>query len=156
MLVENPAWLLFAASAIVVVGIVIAFRQTVSNVLSAGQMEGAEEGVPSLVQREFTRFFIKMLVIESLPLLLVIFFFIQVLEGRGAVEVEVPLILIFLLLIFGWVNVFLTRMQVVQDPRSNEVLKKRITAHAVIIGGMLSAFPLISLALCLLILTGSL
>jgi hypothetical protein len=71
------------------------------------------------------------------------------------VEPVVPLIVTLLIMVFGAVNIFLTRMQIQQDPHLSDSAKRYVANQSIIVLALVNALPLISLVFCMLVLTGS-
>ncbi len=146
-IVSNPAWLFVISSAIAVVGIVLSFKLSVSNLLSAEN--SGEETLRAGFQKEFIRFITRLLFIEALPLILTVWGIIQIFDSVE-VEVEIPLILVFLILVFGWIQIFLTRSQVMRDPHSSASLNRHVSNFSMITIALASALPLISLMMLIM------
>lgn len=149
-IVSNPAWLFVIASAIAVVGIVLSFKLSVSSLLSVET--SGEEALRTGFQKEFIRFITRLLFIEALPLVLILWGITQIFDGVE-VEVEIPLILVFLILVFGWIQIFLTRSQVMGDPHSSASLKRHVSSFSMITIALAGALPLISLLMLIMKLT---
>jgi hypothetical protein len=158
MTLQNPLWLFVIASAICVVGIVSAFKQMVSSIVSSVHMEGPE--LKSLVAREFRRFIVKLAFIETVPMILLCFGMLQVLGSfqiidHPVIEPVVPLIVTLLIMAFGGINIFLTRVLTLQDPYLSDSAKQYVANQSIIVLTLSNAIPLISLVFCIMVLTGS-
>jgi hypothetical protein len=153
MTLQNPLWLFVIASAICVVGIVFSFKQMVSNIVSS-------EYSQDLFAKEFERFIVRLVAIEAVPVLLIAFGILQIFGSfhiidHPVVEPVVPLIVTLLIMAFGAVNIFLTRMQIQQDPHLTDSTKRYVANQSIIVLALVNALPLISLVFCIMVLTGS-
>ncbi|BCU81010.1 hypothetical protein JIR001_07930 [Polycladomyces abyssicola] len=153
MTLQNPLWLFVIASAICVVGIFFSFKQMVSNIVSS---EYSQE----LFAKEFERFIVRLAAIEAVPVLLIAFGILQIFGSfqiidHPVVEPVVPLIVTLLIMAFGAVNIFLTRMQIQQDPHLTDSAKRYVANQSIIVLALVNALPLISLVFCMMVLTGS-
>jgi len=157
MILQNPFWWLVIASAICVVGIVFAFKQMVSNIVSSGHLEEAE--IHSRVSREFQRFILKLAFIEAVPIIIT-FFSISHIFGsmrivdHPVIEPVVPFIVTLLLMAFGSVHVYLTRVHTLQDPQLSHFVKLHVANQSMLALAFVNTFPLISLFFCVMVLTG--
>jgi hypothetical protein len=158
MSLQNPFWWLVIASAICVVGIVVAFKQMVSSISTSGHLEETE--LRSQVSREFQRFILKIAYIEAVPIIIICFSMFQILGiypivAHPVIQPVIPLIVLLLIMAFGWINVFLTRVQTLQDPQLSDSVKQYVVSHSILALAFVNAIPLISSFFCVLVLTGS-
>lgn len=158
MILQNPLWWLVIASAICVVGIVFAFKQMVSNIVSSEHLEEAD--IHSKVSREFQQFILKLAYIEALPIIIICFSILQIfgsmrIVDHPVIEPVVPFIVTLLLMAFGSVNVYLTRVHTLQDPQLSHFVKQHVANQSMLALAFVNALPLISLFFCVMVLTGS-
>ncbi|MDR6226188.1 hypothetical protein [Desmospora profundinema] len=135
---ENPSWLFVIATAIAVVGIVIIFKQLISRV--------HEQGEKFESKKELASFLMKLAMVEGIPIVMIAFGMMQIMETTG-IDYVIPLILIFCFLLFGLIQIFLTRQQVNNDPRTPEQVKRLVSGYSILGAAFASAFPIISIAL---------
>ena len=103
----DAGWFFVIASLIAVIGVVVAFKQLVHQV---GEMidrgDTINEGV---LQAQMTRFFMKVAIIEAIPIILIVLGFMQIGESTGDSNQMIPLTIILLIFVFGIINVMLSK-----------------------------------------------
>lgn len=137
---ENPSWLLVLSSGIAVVGMGIIFRQLLSRF--------QEQGEAFDLQKELQSFLTKIVMIEAIPIVLIAWAIMQLFEG-AEFDFLIPLFILIGLLLFGFIQVFLVRQQVVHDPRLPEKVKRQATGLSSLGYAFITAIPIISIAIIL-------
>ncbi|MBM7573573.1 hypothetical protein [Aquibacillus albus] len=140
----NTGWLFVLASAIAVVGIVTAFKQMM--VVVEGKLEKEEVVSTNSLQKQLSGFFIRVALIESIPIVLIVFGFIQMETWVGnQSDILLPLIIIIIILVFGIINVFLSRGSLLAFNDLPKEAKTFIQTLIFIGMAMVSAIPIISI-----------
>ncbi|GAA0471687.1 hypothetical protein [Alkalibacillus silvisoli] len=117
----DPVWFFAIATIIVVVGIVIAFGQSMNqleNQLNQGEV------TRDFTQKLTTRFMVKVAVIEIIPIILIIVGFMHLEEGDGSQGAIIPLAVALLVFIVGLIRLFSSR-EILQHPN----IDKETTAY---------------------------
>ncbi|MFS0863826.1 hypothetical protein [Fredinandcohnia sp. 179-A 10B2 NHS] len=138
----NPAWLFVAATAIAVIGILLAFKKFMRQVQA--QINNGQELKLQGLQKEQTRFFINVAVAESIPILLIVFGFMQIEQVTEPINIFVPLLSIIVIVAIAKINALATRRDVIgHNPLSQS---KNIVNTLFFIGlALMSAIPVISI-----------
>lgn len=142
----NPGWLFVLASIIAVTGIVISFKQLMRKIESS--IEEQSELSSREVKKEQSKFFIKVLMVESIPLVLIILGFMQIgtlTEPLEQTEVILPFALVVITLGTGIVNIFLSRMRLLADYQVAKPTENIINTITVLGIMLVGAIPIISL-----------
>ncbi|MCT2534955.1 hypothetical protein NC661_17525 [Aquibacillus koreensis] len=137
----SPAWLFSLASIIAVFGILLAFKKMVASIqykLENNQLTS------ETIQKEQSRYFLKVAIIEAVPILLIIIGFMQIgSEEVSTISTTIAALIIIGLIILTVVHVFLAR---------NELLRVTSNEHKAYIHtllflgfGTILAIPIISL-----------
>ncbi|PTM59841.1 hypothetical protein [Desmospora activa] len=140
---ENPSWLFALASIIAVVGIVIVFKSFIGRLQAKG-----EEAEEIDLQREFAPFLLRVSLVEVVPLVLIAVGTMQIFDGTGS-DIIFPLVLILGALLFGCINIFLTRQEVINNPRISEKGKMLLNLFCMVAIAFVTAIPLISVIIIL-------
>jgi F0F1-type ATP synthase membrane subunit c/vacuolar-type H+-ATPase subunit K len=139
----NPAWLFVIAAIIADVGILYSFRKLISPI-QANIEEGKEINMETF-QKEQTRFFIRVAVVEAIPILLIVFGFAQIEQYVGTINVLFPLAIIIAVFLFAVIRVFTIRRDSVGFKNEAPESTKNLVNTYVFIGiALLSAIPLVS------------
>lgn len=137
---ENPAWLFAIATMIACGGIAIVFKQLMARIVHI--VEGEKDS--HTLQRDTTNFFIKVAIIEVIPIILLIFGFIKMNEYNGTInDMIVPLIVTLAVYIFCLLVVFLSAKQVQNHPNITEMLRNQSSVFMMMGIAISSTFPLI-------------
>lgn len=139
------AWLFVAATLIAIMGILFAFRKMMSGIQEI--VANNEEISSSKIQKAQTNFFIGVALAESVPILLIVFGFIQ-LENRDMDSINdmmIPLIVIIGIWIYGVFNIWMARKDTLGDRDISKESKMAINTMAMIGVSLISAIPIISL-----------
>jgi hypothetical protein len=147
----NPAWLFVIASVIAVVGILFAFRKMMSQ-LQEKVEEGNEINMESF-QKEQTRFFIHVAIVEGFPILLIVFGFGQIEHLVEPVNIFIPLVIIIVIFLASLFSVLTLRRDILGYKELSQGLKNIVNTFVFIGLIFLSAIPTISIV-ALLIITG--
>jgi hypothetical protein len=83
------------------------------------KIENQQPATPENFQQETTRSFINVMVIETIPILLIFYGFIQMEAWFGAPN-QIPFILTITILLFGVVNVLLSRWRILSSHKIND------------------------------------
>ncbi|WP_416147478.1 hypothetical protein ACM26V_14725 [Salipaludibacillus sp. HK11] len=148
---ENPIWLFVIAAYIAVIGIFIAYKPIVASFEK--RVLDKERVTQDNFQKEVTRFFIKVPIIEIVPIFLVIFGFIQLDEVQGTgqfSDVVVPFALVMVVLLFTIVKVISMRGRIASISDIDNQSKNYINTLTFISISLLSALPIISIVAMIL------
>jgi MFS family permease len=141
----NPAWFFVIATIIAVFGILFAFKNLMAHVRE--KIEKGQEVSGESLQQEQTRFFIKVAMVEAIPILLIVFGFMQIEQiNVQAHNTLLQILIIVGIVIFAFIQIlFLKRDMVGQhDPISPE--SKTLVNTLMMIGlAMVSAIPIVSI-----------
>jgi F0F1-type ATP synthase membrane subunit c/vacuolar-type H+-ATPase subunit K len=142
----SPVWLFVVAAIIAVFGIIFAFKKMAGGIET--KLENNEPLNQGSLQKEFTRFFITIAIVEVIPILLLVLGFAQM-EGLFTQTtnqgIMLPLSLVFLTLLFGIGNVLLTRSRLLNDHDPSNESRNMINTITFIGMGMVSSIPIVSI-----------
>lgn len=137
---ENPAWLFAIATLIASSGITVAFKQLMN--LSIVVIEEKEN---EQLQRGLTNFFIKIAVIEILPILLTVFAIIKLQHFSGTIDdMILPMAIIGAIYILSLLVIFISAKQVQNDPKVSEKINSQVSTFMMMGIAISSTFPLIA------------
>jgi hypothetical protein len=141
-----PGWWFAIASIIAVLGIVFFFKQMVRSV--SDHLEKGEEKNISAIQSLLSRFFIKVAIAEVIPIILIIVGFVQ--SEKWTKEISTmaaytPFIIVILTLLFGNLNVILSRGSLLLFNDSKGQWKGTIDSIIFSAMAVVSAIPIISI-----------
>jgi hypothetical protein len=141
-----PGWWFAIASIIAVLGIVFFFKQMVRSV--SDHLEKGEEKNISAIQSLLSRFFIKVAIAEVIPIILIIIGFVQ--SEKWTKEISTmaaytPFIIVILTLLFGNLNVILSRGSLLLFNDSKGQWKGTIDSIIFSAMAVVSAIPIISI-----------
>ncbi|MBB6452055.1 putative membrane protein YecN with MAPEG domain [Salirhabdus euzebyi] len=141
----NPGWLFVLASLIAVVGITISFRQLITRL--EDKLRDSEEVNQKTFQKDLSRLFIKIMIIESIPIILIFLGFIEMnyFELTNLFQVYIPLILVLGILVFGLISIFSTRGAVIAMHEIPKDTRGFIYTLLFIGMALVSAIPIISI-----------
>ncbi|WP_088075388.1 hypothetical protein [Litchfieldia alkalitelluris] len=142
----NPIYLYLLASFIAVFGLLISFKKMVS--IMEDKLEKGESVTKSSFQKEYNKFFITAPMIEFIPILLIVFSFIQMEEWAPQItqnDVILPMILIIIILLFGVLNVFLIRRRIVSISNIDSASKNFINTTTFMGISLISSIPALSI-----------
>lgn len=139
----NPAWIFVLATVIAVFGILSAFKSMMATV-KAKIEEGHEFSVESL-QKVQTRFFIKVALAESIPILLIVFGFMQIEQTNGqGFSVLLPLTIIGAVFIIALVNIVNIRSDSVGYNEHSKTSRNMMNTLTFIGIALVAAIPIVS------------
>ncbi|GAE35957.1 hypothetical protein [Halalkalibacter akibai] len=139
-----PIWLFVLATVIAVVGIVFYFKKFMSDLQT--KMDNNEEVTTTNIQKENSRFFVRVMLVEAVPIVLVVFGF-MLFETVGVVrvmDVLPALIIIAVTFIAGVANIFLARGQLLSGRDVSSQAKAAILSMTFVGISLTAAFPIIS------------
>ena len=140
------AGLLFAlASLIAVTAIVVSFKQLIGDVQN--RLSESPELTQDMLRQEFTRFFIKVAIVEALPILLIVLGFVQIGGQEGTftlMEVLPSMVIVAILLAVGIFNVFIARQDTISLGSFSTQTKTMINTVCMIGLSLISAIPIVS------------
>lgn len=140
----NPAWFFVLATIIAVFGILFSFKNMMAFV--QGRIEQAQEVSGESMQKEQTRFFIRVAMSEAIPLILIVYGFMQI--GQivdQTYNMLLPLLIIVGVVIFAFVQIlFLKRDLIGRNDEVSTESKNFINALIMIGLAMVSAIPIVS------------
>jgi F0F1-type ATP synthase membrane subunit c/vacuolar-type H+-ATPase subunit K len=141
----NPAWYFVLATIIAVFGVLFSFNRMMGEVqkrVKIGQTVNGES-----FQKEQTKFFISVAIVEAIPILLIVFGFMQI----GLIEEEtyntlLPLLIIVGIIIFALIQILTLRRDLVTERNSLSTdMTNLINTHLMIGLAMVSAIPIVSI-----------
>lgn len=139
----NPAWLFVLATVIAVLGILYAFKQMIVKIQE--KVENGQEVKAESIQKEQTNFFIKVAMFEAIPILLIVYGFMQIGIEDENYSIILPLIIIAGILIFALVQILaLKRDLSVQNDRFSPETIGLVNTLIMIGMAMVSAIPIVS------------
>lgn len=140
-MLENPAWLFALATIIACLGIITVF----SNMMNRLAEIINEDDEANLLQREMTRFFIKIVIIEIIPIVLLIVGITKINQFNGTLnDMIVPLIVTVIIFLFSLVVIFFTARRVQNTPDISSFLKNQVSTFMMMGIAISSTFPLIA------------
>ncbi|WP_442599783.1 hypothetical protein [Neobacillus sp. D3-1R] len=144
----NPAWLFVIASIIAVIGILFSFKIMMSQIQTIIQDQGLNM---EMIQKEQTRFFIKIAISEAVPILLIVYGFTLIGELEEPVNILFPIVIIVGVFLFALVQILLTRRDVLGFHDVNSETKTFLNAMIFIGVAMVAAIPIVSVVALLTI-----
>lgn len=139
-------WLFVLAAYIAVIGIFLAFKQMFR--LIEKKVEKGETVDQIFFQKQMSRFFIRVALIELIPIVLIVAGFIQLdglVAGEGLNDIILELGLVLIILFFGIINIFRLRSRVVSLANLDSGTKGIVNTLVFIGLGLLTAIPIISI-----------
>jgi hypothetical protein len=139
-------WLFVLAAYIAVIGIFVSFRQMLMAI--EGKVEKQERIDQTVFQKELSRFFIRVALIETIPIIIIVAGFIQMESqqmGLGIYDIILQLGLIMIVLFFGVVNIFRIRGRIVSIPYIDGTTRSFVNTLVFIGLGLIAAIPIISI-----------
>ncbi|RXI98586.1 hypothetical protein DS745_19920 [Anaerobacillus alkaliphilus] len=139
-------WLFVLAAYIAVIGIYISFRQML-NVVSS-KIQNGEQVDQSGFQKEMGHFFLRVALIETIPIIFIVAGFIQmesVASGSGIYDIILQLGLVLIILFFGIINLFRLRGQIISLPGIDQMSRSFVNTLVFIGLGLITAIPIISI-----------
>ncbi|MDL4841768.1 hypothetical protein [Aquibacillus rhizosphaerae] len=139
----NPAWLFAIATVIGVFGILMAFKnlmKKVGNKLEQGQSVSTDS-----IKQELTKFFIHVAFAESVPIILIVFAFIQMESVTEEISIIIPLVIILLVESIALINVWAARRDIIGYEKQSNQARNSINSLCFIGIALLSAIPIISM-----------
>ncbi|MFS8514239.1 MAG: hypothetical protein LOD87_11050 [Planifilum fulgidum] len=148
----DPAWSLVIASALAVIGGLIAYKQMVSHLAESS----SEEEFLARRQQAYSRFFVKFLMFEAVPILFFLYGMYQImgLETAESADVTLPLIAVLLIALFGLLSIYFTTSQILRDPRSTAAMRNYMTSMLMISASLVHSIPLVSFVIFLMVIMG--
>ncbi|WP_078546194.1 hypothetical protein [Litchfieldia alkalitelluris] len=140
----NPSWLFVIATAIAVFGILTVFKALMANVQS--KLEEEQEIKGESLQKEQSKFFIKVIMVETIPILLIVVGFSQIGQPDiGDIQLFFPLIIIVAIFIYAVTNLFIVRKETINYGEPSQETKNFINTFLFIAIALLSSIPTISI-----------
>jgi len=143
--IENPIWLFVIATYIAVIGIFIFYKQ-LAAVFEQRVLDKQVVNEDNF-QKEVSRFFIKVPIIEIVPILLVIYGFIQLdeVQGTGRLsDVVIPFGFVLIILLVVIMSVLSIRGRVASIQGIDDQSKKYLNTLTFISIPLLAALPIIA------------
>ena len=140
----NPAWFFVIASVVAVLGIGVAFKQLMEKV--AVIIEEHEHVTSETFMKVQSTFFLRIVIIEIIPILLVIVAFIQLstYEASAQTGLVIPFVLVVLCMVLGVGSVLVAKNQIRLNEQA-EMAKRFVTSFVYIGIALINAFPIISI-----------
>lgn len=146
----NPAWLLAIATIVASVGITVVFRHLMSRMFEL--MEADEAEVDKRLQREVTSFFLKVLIIEIVPIILTIVGIIYLQRFSGTIdEMILPMAVIGGFYILSLLIIYISAKQVQNNVKISPKINHHVSTFMMIGIATSSTFPLISFVMIYLL-----
>ncbi|MBP3950845.1 hypothetical protein [Bacillus suaedae] len=141
----SPAWLFVLATVIAVVGIGFVFRKMMST-LEEGIIEKQMVTAESF-QKEQSKFFLKIALVEIIPILFVVLGFTQLATYEVATQTEIvlPLAIVIIIAFFGIWSIVISRRQLLSNEDIPEQTKKLVNTSVFIGMAVINAFPIIAI-----------
>ncbi len=139
-------WLFVLAAYIAVIGIFLFFKQMMDQ-LSA-KIEKGEQVNQSGFQQVIGKFFIRVALIETIPIVLIVAGFIQIgssVPGLGFNDIIVQLGLVLIILLIGIFQILRVRSEIISLPEIDQVSKSFVNTLVFIGFGLITAIPIISI-----------
>lgn len=128
------AYIFTLASIIPIIGIAILFKLTLTKLVSN------TEPVPKII----SRFFITVAIIEIIPIILFVYGFANLETAASIEEVLVPAIILILVLVAGYLFVFLQKKFTIESTNEESESASQIQVLPLIVIGLMSALPISS------------
>lgn len=143
----DPIWSIVIASAIVVIGGIIVYKQMVARLAECS----SEEEFLARRQQALSSSAVRFLVIELVlsPFLIYGIYHIIVLGMVESPDVTLPLMVVLLTALFGTLSLYFTTSQITRDPNASDKMKAMTTPIMIIWIGLINSFPVMSFALLL-------
>ncbi|MFZ3591247.1 hypothetical protein ACOI1C_18880 [Bacillus sp. DJP31] len=135
----NPAWLFVSATVIADVGILVSFNKLMSHIHSKVE-EGKEINIESF-QKEQTRFFIKVAVVEAIPILLIVVGFTPIEQLVAPINIFIPLVIIGAVFLICLVSVLSSRRNTMSFDEISHESKHIVNTYMFMGLILLSAIP---------------
>lgn len=139
----NPALLFTLAAVIAAVGILVSFKKLMANIQTMVEEQKLNQ---ELLQKEQTRYFIRTALIEAIPIVLIIFGFMQIenthLETTSRIA---PVLIIGGVVIYAVTNILLIRNDLLATTDHSKEIKGYLNSLIFIGIATISAIPIISL-----------
>ncbi|GAE25180.1 hypothetical protein JCM9140_1159 [Halalkalibacter wakoensis JCM 9140] len=142
----SAIWLFVLATVIAVIGIVIQFKKLMVQIQT--KIDQNENVTTESLQKENSRFFVRVVMVEVIPIVLVILGFIlmESMEGAMSLSQVLPALLIVIIsLLFGVINVFLAKNQAISNQDVSIQTKATLTTMTFTGMSLVAAFPIISI-----------
>lgn len=141
----SPAWLFVLATVIAVVGIGFVFRKMMST-LEEGIIEKQSVTAESF-QKEQSKFFLKIALVEIIPILFVVLGFTQLATYEVATQTEIvlPLSIVIIIAFLGIWSIVISRRQLLSNEDIPEQTKKLVHTSVFIGMAVINAFPIIAI-----------
>ncbi|MFA9557427.1 hypothetical protein ACERII_08995 [Evansella sp. AB-rgal1] len=150
---SNPSFIFVIASIIAVFGITICLKQLISKVQV--ELEKKNDISTETVQKENSRFFIKVVLVETIPILLVVYGFNQIASIEGTKELSELLpaiILIIITFIVGLFMILMARQQTLSIGDLTANAKGAVNTILFIGISLIGAIPILSIVAILMML----
>ncbi|WP_431800869.1 hypothetical protein [Halobacillus andaensis] len=141
----NPSWIFVAASLMAVVGIVFCFKKFMNDIQR--KMDNKTPIRADAIQKENSRFFISVAIVEIIPVILIVIGFLMIeslSEALSGTEAALPLIIIATIFIFGVINMALTSKETLAAGTGENEEKQTISNFTFIGIALTSSIPIIS------------
>ncbi|MFS0723089.1 hypothetical protein [Paenibacillus sp. 1P07SE] len=148
-MLANPSWYFVIASVIAVVGIIIVYKQMITFILTEVDRR-PDIPLLSLLNKQRTAFFIKLPIIELIPILLVAVGFMNVIDipaSLSFLDIAVPLAIVIGLLAGGVISIWMTTSVALSHVEvQGQGMTQSFKAMAILAIALMGAIPMTSLA----------
>ncbi|GGF26199.1 hypothetical protein GCM10010954_26510 [Halobacillus andaensis] len=141
----KPSWIFVAASLIAVVGIVFCFKKFMNDIQR--KMDNKTPIRAEAMQKENSRFFISVAIVEIIPVILIVIGFLMIdslSEALSGTEAALPLLIIAAIFLFGVINMVLTNKETLTVGTGQNEEKQAITTFTFIGIALTSSIPIVS------------
>lgn len=141
----SPAWLFVLSTLIAVVGIGVVFRKMMSS-LEERIIEKQSVTAESF-QKEQSKFFLKIALVEIIPILFVVLGFTQLATYEVTTQTEIlfPLAIVIIIAFFGVWSIVISRRELFANENISEQTKKLVNTSVLIGLAVINAFPIIAI-----------
>jgi hypothetical protein len=146
----NPAWLFVLATIIAVFGILNAFKKMMAEIQV--KLESGQDITNGAIQKEQTGFFIRVAVAEAIPIVLIVFGFIQMEKLNGPINILAPMFIVLAVFIVAAINVISIRRETLEYEVTSGEVKNIVNSMSLIGIAMISAIPTVSIVALIIML----
>ncbi len=138
----NSVWLFVLAAVIAVIGILAVFRNYMGKL--QGIIEADKDMDMGAIGREQTQFFIKVAMVEVVPIMLIVLGFLFM-DSTGEYNPLIPIVIIVAVLLFALLQVFNIRRNMIGYNEAPTQIQPIVTTMCFIGVAFMTAFPIIAI-----------
>ncbi|MDT8861286.1 hypothetical protein N0O92_13685 [Alkalihalobacillus sp. MEB130] len=139
-------WLFVIATVVAVIGIVFQFKRLMADVSS--KLDNREEVTTQSIQKENSRFFIRVVMVETIPIILVVIGFIMMESIQGTLvlwDVLPALVIVVITFIAGMINLVIARNHALAGRDVTVQTQAAVTTMTFVGVSLIAALPIISI-----------